>query len=157
MAEPTVEIYGTRLLVRDFSATYRFYHELLGLESRSGNGEPPYAELFAGERLLALFEAGPMGSALGLPGAVERAGDAFAVIFKVPDVDRWYVRLKAQGVPFVTPPTDRPAWGLRTIHLRDPEGNLVEIYHDLPRLAAARPRRPRRPAAKSRRRTKHRR
>ena len=38
------------------------------------------------------------------------------------------------GATLAVPPTDRPEWGptLRTAHLRDPEGNLIELqsYED---------------------------
>jgi catechol 2,3-dioxygenase-like lactoylglutathione lyase family enzyme len=47
--------------------------------------------------------------------------------FDVGDVDATHRALAGQGVVFLTPPTDRPAWMIRTAHFRDPDGNLVEI------------------------------
>ncbi|QBD79697.1 VOC family protein [Ktedonosporobacter rubrisoli] len=44
----------------------------------------------------------------------------------VADVDAAYEELKAKGVTFLKPPTDR-SWGLRTAHFADPEGNVWEI------------------------------
>ena len=44
----------------------------------------------------------------------------------VANIDAAYEELKAQGVTFITPPTDQ-SWGLRTAHFADPEGNLWEI------------------------------
>jgi hypothetical protein len=35
--------------------------------------------------------------------------------------------LSGRGVQFVTEPHDQEAWVLRVAHLRDPEGNLIEI------------------------------
>ena len=58
--------------------------------------------------------------------------DRVALIFEVKDVDATYNHLKKQGLKFVTKPTDRPAWGLRTSHLRDPDGNLIELYTNHP-------------------------
>jgi catechol-2,3-dioxygenase len=31
----------------------------------------------------------------------------------------------------VTEPKDMPDWGIRTFHLRDPDGNLVEVFSHL--------------------------
>jgi hypothetical protein len=41
--------------------------------------------------------------------------------------------LKARGAQFVADLTDRPDWGIRTAHLRDPDGNLIELNSPLPR------------------------
>jgi lactoylglutathione lyase len=124
------EVYATRLLVRNFAATYRFYHDRLGLKPRFGSGEPPYAELFGGERLIALFERDRMAASLPAGLAMGTGGDAVLLGFEVTSVDAEYDRLRALGVPFEAPPTDRPAWSLRTTHLRDPEGNLVELFEN---------------------------
>jgi uncharacterized glyoxalase superfamily protein PhnB len=48
----------------------------------------------------------------------------------VEDVDAIYADLVAQGVEFVREPTDR-AWGLRTAHFKDPDGNIWEIAQSL--------------------------
>jgi catechol 2,3-dioxygenase-like lactoylglutathione lyase family enzyme len=133
MTDPA-EVYGVRLLVRDFPASYRFYHDTLGLASRSGHGEPPYAELFGGERMIGLFDRSLMRAAIGArPGAELRpAEDSFAIVLSVRNVDRTYEELRRKGIEFVHPPTDRKEWSLRTAHLRDPDGNLVELCEDLP-------------------------
>jgi lactoylglutathione lyase len=57
--------------------------------------------------------------------------DRVAMIFQVKDVDEVYRRLKDKGVTFINPPLDRPDWGIRAAHFRDPDGNLLEIYTDL--------------------------
>jgi catechol 2,3-dioxygenase-like lactoylglutathione lyase family enzyme len=51
--------------------------------------------------------------------------------FQVPDVDKLYERLKAQGVRFDEPPEDMP-WGWRHAYTRDPAGHTVEIVTPLP-------------------------
>ena len=40
-------------------------------------------------------------------------------------------RCGQKGVEFAVGPTDRPDWYLRTAHFRDPEGNLIELYHGI--------------------------
>jgi lactoylglutathione lyase len=141
---------NVRLLVRDFAASFRFYHEQLGVPVRLGDGAGPYGELGNARQWFGMFEAALMAEAVGAPKDEARSGLPFAVILETPDVDLLYARLQADGLPILTPPTDRPAWGLRTIHLRDPDGNLVELYHDLPRRPA--PRRPKKGAGRARRR-----
>lgn len=42
------------------------------------------------------------------------------------DVDGEQARLQDAGVPVLTPPTDGP-WGERTLHVADPDGNVVEL------------------------------
>lgn len=39
--------------------------------------------------------------------------------------------MKKKGVEFVTEPHDQDAWYLRVAHLRDPDGNLVELFNNL--------------------------
>lgn len=40
-------------------------------------------------------------------------------------------QVAAHGVELATPATDRPDWGIRTAHFRDPAGNLIEIKQRL--------------------------
>lgn len=37
-------------------------------------------------------------------------------------------RFYREAFGFVTEPHDRPEWVMRVAHLRDPEGNLIELY-----------------------------
>jgi catechol 2,3-dioxygenase-like lactoylglutathione lyase family enzyme len=61
------------------------------------------------------------------------AGPAAAVLtFEVHSVDETHEMLRQRGVKFDTQPTDRPDWFLRTAHFRDPDGNLIEIYENMP-------------------------
>ena len=46
--------------------------------------------------------------------------------FFVDDVDRERARLQDAGVPVLASPTDRP-WGERTLHVADPDGNVLEL------------------------------
>ena len=53
------------------------------------------------------------------------------VCFSVDNVDDTYRDLKAKGVIFVNEPTDMADWGSRTVNLRDPEDNLIELFSPL--------------------------
>ena len=50
----------------------------------------------------------------------------------VDSVDDWHARLERGGVAIELPPTDQP-WGLREMHLVDPDGNRLRICTRLPR------------------------
>ena len=128
---PIPEFANVRILARDFAASWRFYAEVLGLPKGMGDATGPYAEfLWDGEARLGLFDRKLMASAVGRPD--ERAPAAtvgpFALILQAPDVDALHADLVRRGVPILQGPTDRPDWRLRTIHLLDPDGNVVEVY-----------------------------
>ena len=53
------------------------------------------------------------------------------VSFEVDDVDEAFETLAAKGVEFVNRPSDMPGWGMRVVHLRDPEENLIELFTPL--------------------------
>lgn len=115
-----------RLLVSDLAAVTDFYRDALGLRTRLEVGGV-YAELeaddggilgiYARERMVEALDGAPLGS-----GPVT---DCAVVVIGVDDVDETIDRL--EGVEVVAPPTDRPDWFLRTAHVRDPDGNLVEV------------------------------
>lgn len=120
-----------RLLVNDLATCFRFYRDVLGLQPAFGSEHDVYAEFEAGPCLLALFQAEAMAAATGLPAEPPR-GDRTVLCLTVEDLDRSVAQLQARGAQLVAAPADRPEWGLRTAHLRDPEGNLIEISHPIP-------------------------
>jgi catechol 2,3-dioxygenase-like lactoylglutathione lyase family enzyme len=130
-----LEFYSVRLLANDFRKTWHFYRDRIGLTPAKGHGEPPYGEfVWKGRPLLAVFDRKLMAGAVGLSARKASGKDVggAVVILEVPDVDRTAARLKREKVRLLQPPTDRSAWGLRALHLLDPDGNLVEIYSRLP-------------------------
>jgi predicted enzyme related to lactoylglutathione lyase len=50
----------------------------------------------------------------------------------VDDVDRTTEQLKSRGAQIVVEPMSHPEWGIRTLHLRDPDGNLIEVNSQMP-------------------------
>jgi catechol 2,3-dioxygenase-like lactoylglutathione lyase family enzyme len=126
---------GTRLLVSDFAASFRFYRDVLGFTATFGSEEDVYADFDTGGSIgIALFQRELMAQAVGttrLPAADSGDQDAFVLVFSVPDVDAACAQIKAKGVRFVTEPHDRSEWGIRTAHLRDPDGFLIEINQGL--------------------------
>lgn len=127
-----------RLLVQDFQATFRFYRDIVGLPTTyPADASGPYAEFdLGGDKYLGLFDRGMMLDAVGRPTDSERSVDDHVLLcISVEDVDGEAVRLQALGIKLEVPPADHDPWEMRTVYVRDPEGNLVEFYGPLTRIA----------------------
>ena len=124
-----------RLLVTDFDACFRFYRDVMGFQVAWGAEGSGYADFKSrrGEAMVALFSRQGMADALGggnLPPDAQ-CQDRAMLVFEAADLDSTVEALKARGAQFVTELQDRPDWGIRTAHLRDPEGNLIELNSPL--------------------------
>ena len=130
-----MRFYGVRLLVDQFDTCFRFYRDVLGLTPVWGEEGGRYAEFKAGDGAsLALFKRDLMAEAVGtgdLPPDA-RAQDRAAIILQVDDLEDTVSKLQAKGASLVTEPKDYPAWTIRAAHLRDPDGNLIELFTPLP-------------------------
>lgn len=121
-----------RLLVTDFAACYRFYAEVLGLRPQSGATNGPYEKFSpaSGSAGIALQDRAMMAEVLGELGDAA-AGHRSLVVLRVDDLDVYCAQLTARGATLLrgpAPMTDR----MRVAHLKDPEGNLVELQEWLP-------------------------
>ncbi|GAA2925577.1 VOC family protein [Streptomyces thioluteus] len=126
-----------RLLVSRFADTFRFYAavlpQLAGARLVQGTEDGPYAHWdLDGEGLLMLFDRAAMAEALGtsgLPAEPPAAQDRTMFVSRVTDVDSGFALCLRHGGSAAARPADRPEWGpsLRTAHVRDPEGNLIEL------------------------------
>ena len=114
-----------RLLVDDFGAAFRFYRDELGLETSFGDDSSGYASFSAGDGSIAIFERGDQGKVVEL----RTAGDSTLTVLEVDDVDAAVERLSEY---VVQAPQDQPEWGGRVAYLRDPSGNLLELFQVLP-------------------------
>jgi catechol 2,3-dioxygenase-like lactoylglutathione lyase family enzyme len=125
-----------RLLVNDFDKCFTFYNDILGLECTWGKLGDNFASFNIGTPSgLALFKAELMSIAINNADAKknETLQDKIAIILQVDSVNETYNSLQSKGVKFSTEPKDMTAWGIRVIHFRDPENNLIELYSDLPK------------------------
>ncbi|MEW2043111.1 VOC family protein, partial [Streptomyces sp. NPDC005534] len=116
-----------RLLVSDFAACYRFYSEVLGLKPQSGATEGPYEKFspVVGSAGIALQDRAMMAEVLGEIGE-DVTGHRSLVVLRVDDLDTYCEQLVSRGATVLhgpAPMTDR----MRVAHLKDPEGNLVEL------------------------------
>lgn len=118
-----------RLLVNRFAESFRFYRDVMGFEPIWGSEEDVYADFDTGTITLALFERKLMAEAIGNSGNPHTAKmlDPICLVLQVEDVESEWKRLLARGAQPAAPPADHLDWGIRTAHVRDPEGNLIEI------------------------------
>jgi lactoylglutathione lyase len=122
-----VELAQVRLLVSDFAACYRFYCEILGLKPQSGATEGPYEKFSpaTGSAGIALQDRSMMAEVLDELGDTA-TGHRSLVVLRVDDLDAYCDQITSRGATLLhgpSPMTER----MRVAHLKDPEGNLVEL------------------------------
>lgn len=114
------------LFVADLQRSKTFYQDTLGLPLTFEDPTSAYFEL-EGASLLLLTIAGAQDLLSAEAVATQHPTQASSqLVAFVEDVDAAYADLVAKGVAFVREPVDR-AWGMRTAHVRDPDGNIWEI------------------------------
>ncbi|MFG2357616.1 VOC family protein [Streptomyces sp. NPDC048521] len=122
-----MELAQVRLLVTDFAACYRFYCDVLGLNPQSGMAEGPYEKFspHAGSAGIALQDRAMMAEVLDEVGETA-TGHRSLVVLRVDGLDAYCAEITSRGATLLhgpAPLTDR----MRVAHLKDPEGNLVEL------------------------------
>ena len=119
----------TRLLTQDYPASLRFYRDTLGLAVAQtiGEGDGVYCELGAEGGRIALYSREMFATSVIALSPAAR-GDAMLIALQVQDVARIAAELEAHGVKLEVGVTERPEWALRTVHLRDPDENMVELF-----------------------------
>ncbi|HVW53127.1 MAG TPA: VOC family protein [Trinickia sp.] len=115
---------SVRVVTENLDALVEFYERLSDLgAARPADG---FAEIrfegvvlaISSEHLIKLFNVG----------AATAAANRSAILeFEVEDVDAVFERMSAAGTDIVMPTTLMP-WGNRSLLLRDPDGNLVNIF-----------------------------
>jgi catechol 2,3-dioxygenase-like lactoylglutathione lyase family enzyme len=114
-----------RLLVRDFDGAVAFYRDVIGFPVAMLVDHAKFAEFNTGETALEIYDRDLMAEVV--PGLMA-GGDRILLTLHVDNVDETFESLKAKGVKFEEPPSNRESWGARTAYFRDPEGNLIELF-----------------------------
>jgi uncharacterized glyoxalase superfamily protein PhnB len=115
---------SVRLVTSDIKRLVEFYQRLSGIEAvwlADGFAEMRFVSstlAISSEDLIKLFNVGA---------ATAAANQSAILEFEVEDVDAVSDRMKASGTPIVMPTTLMP-WGNHSLLLRDPDGNLVNIF-----------------------------
>src|SRR5580658_28276 len=114
---------SVRIITDDIDRIVGFYEKVTGL--RADRPAPVFAELRLPSATIAFGHAQ---TAQLFNDAAHPADNQTAIIeFLVDDVDKEYERLKTFVSNWVQEPTTMP-WGNRSILLRDPDGNLVNLF-----------------------------
>jgi catechol 2,3-dioxygenase-like lactoylglutathione lyase family enzyme len=135
--EQMMKFINVRLLVGDMTAAIRFWRDVMGLRITYGEEAMGYAYFetdSAGIELLTRQGfATALGEAMSTPTPESRPA---VLVFRVNNVDTAYADFVERGATAVAGPQDRPAWQVRSAHLSDPDGYLIEIYSSLPEANA---------------------
>ncbi|WP_434663773.1 VOC family protein [Klebsiella sp. MISC125] len=125
---------NVRLLVKDYRKCFNFYTQQLGLEA-VWDIEDCYASFKVAEGIegFALFTSDLMAPVIGNTEKAHPIGyrEKSMISFEVNNVDESYHAFLAKGIKFINKPMDMPEWGMRVVHLYDPEENLIELFTPL--------------------------
>jgi lactoylglutathione lyase len=111
--------------VESLSLSVAFYRDVIGLQVRiEGDG---YVEFEMENTKFSLFERSKLPELIGRAGGNPPSGE---IGFLIEDVDAEAERLRGLGVEILTGPVDRP-WRERTLHIADPDGNIIEFAQKL--------------------------
>ncbi|MFC8385992.1 VOC family protein [Nocardia sp. NPDC057272] len=119
-----MNLVSIRLITDDIERLVGFYQRVTGVEARWAT--PDFAEIVTPAGTLAIGSVRTV--ALFGAGSARPANNHTAIIeFIVGDVDADYRRLRDSVEDFVNEPTTMP-WGNRSLLLRDPDGNLINLF-----------------------------
>ena len=107
----------TMVIVSDMAKSVEFYRDKLGIPLKFES--PDWTEFLTGTTTLALHSGGIKQERRG--GADKDAGTC-SIGFNVDDVDKTFEEMKAKGVFFVMPPTQREGEGIKLAVCVDPDG-----------------------------------
>ena len=126
-----MSLVSVRLITDDVRRMVEFYETVL--ETTASWSNEDFAEVASTVGTLAIGSTRTVG--VFAPRAARPADNHSAIVeFLVDNVDEEFARLPPTGVDVVTEPTTMP-WGNRSLVLRDPDGNLVNLF--TPASAAA--------------------
>lgn len=115
------------IFVKDFQAALDYYTGRLGFRPLFVYGEAPfYAHIARDEAILAIRH-------VAKPVIDRTAGeDLLSAFIEVSDVNALHELLRAAGAQIWQPPRDEP-WGMRSLIVSDPNGNLICFASNLAR------------------------
>ncbi len=122
-----------RLLVNNFEDCYLFYKDILGLTPVFGDSKDNYASFKTSTGYsIGMFKKQLQYQAMGLSSNninTDRQNTMF--IIEVDNLIQLKANLLNKRVAILVDITERPDWGLKTLHISDPEGNIIEFFQPL--------------------------
>lgn len=119
-----MNLVSVRIITDDVDRLVDFYARLTGVTL--DRPVPDFAELRTPRGTLALGSTRTVGL-FGAGSAEPAANRSLIIELLVDDVDATYASLQPWVTTFVNQPTTMP-WGNRSLLLRDPDGNLVNLF-----------------------------
>jgi predicted enzyme related to lactoylglutathione lyase len=107
------------LYVRDFDEATKYYTERLLFRKLWDWGQPPEFGAVALGKVAIFFCLKGQG----------RPGSWLSIFLD--DVDEYFERISKLGAEVIEPPKDMP-WGLREMHVRDPNEHVIRFGHGIP-------------------------
>jgi lactoylglutathione lyase len=109
----------TMIVVSDMQRSVEFYRDKLGIPLKFES--PDWTEFATGATTLALHGGG-VADQRPPAGDPSKVAGACSIGFNVDNVDKTYEELKAKGIRFVMPPTQRQNEGIKLAVAIDPDG-----------------------------------
>lgn len=121
------------ILTDDVPSLLKFYRDVLGFQVANDLGE--YVEFENAGVRFAICARSIMETTTGHPSFDEpKGGQSFELAFPLdtPDeLDQAFAEVVAKGATFIQAPANMP-WGQRTAFFADPDGNIHELFSNLP-------------------------
>lgn len=112
-----------RIITDDLEGLVSFYERVTGQQAE--RPAPPFAQFTGPGATLAIASTATVAM---LGGALMPAANRSVFVeFEVRDVDGEFARLQPDADDVVLPPTTMP-WGNRSALVRDPDGNVVNLF-----------------------------
>jgi catechol 2,3-dioxygenase-like lactoylglutathione lyase family enzyme len=121
-----VKVTHVCIITPQFAKMQDFYKRILHLEPKQFQVD--YVEFQTPGAIISLYDEASFVQTV--PGFKPRPGTGGAMLeLQVANVDQEFTRLHSIGlkIDFLMPPTTFP-WGNRSTYLRDPDGNLINLY-----------------------------
>ena len=119
-----MKLASIRIITDNLDPMVAFYETVTGL--KADRPAPPFAELVSSAATLAIGHSQTV-PLFGEGSAHAADNHSVIVEWEVDDVDAEFERLSEWMSDWVQTPTTMP-WGNRSMLLRDPDGNLVNLY-----------------------------
>jgi lactoylglutathione lyase len=123
----------TMIVVSDMDRSVEFYRDRLGIPLKFQS--PDWTEFQTGTTTLALHGGGVVPTAPPAGDPTKQAGSC-SIGFNVENVDSTYEELKAKGIQFVMPPTQREGEGIKLAVCIDPDGLPIAFAQAIAHSAA---------------------